>query len=171
MRIITILFSVIFFTVNLGSQPLPVKLKHSVIIDTDCAVDDMRAISFLLARPEITINAILLSDGSLPPTEGVVKINSLIHEFDKRNIPIACGDELKGVNPPWRQFNSQISWGRETGSKVTSLNAVDYLSEILKKTNEKMILVCLGPLTNIAQLIKKDAALLSKIERIIWMIF
>lgn len=100
MRIITILFSVIFFTVNLGSQPLPVKLKHSVIIDTDCAVDDMRAISFLLARPEITINAILLSDGSLPPTEGVVKINSLIHEFDKRNIPIACGDELKGVNPP-----------------------------------------------------------------------
>jgi inosine-uridine nucleoside N-ribohydrolase/formylmethanofuran dehydrogenase subunit E len=168
MRKIVVLLLVVLFTTGLWSQPLPVKLKHTVIIDTDCAIDDMRAISLLLARPEITIKAIILSDGSLPPNEGVGKIRSLLHEFNSDSIPVACGEVLKGVNPPWRQFNRQISWGKETDSKVTSLNAVECLSEKLSNANEKIVLVCLGPLTNIAQLIKNDATLLSKIERVIW---
>ncbi|MCX6255893.1 MAG: nucleoside hydrolase [Bacteroidia bacterium] len=168
MRKIIVFLSIVFFTENVWTQPIPVKLKHSVIIDTDCAIDDMRAISLLLARPEITIKAILLSDGSLSPNEGGGKISSLLYEFNYSNIPVACGDVLKGVNPPWRQFNRQISWGKESGSKVIGLNAVDCLSEKLRNADEKIILVCLGPLTNIGQLIKKDANLISGIERIIW---
>jgi pyrimidine-specific ribonucleoside hydrolase len=128
----------------------------------------MRAISLLLSRPEITIKAILLSDGSLPPTEGAGKINSLLKEFNVDNIQVACGDLLKGVNPPWREFNRQINWGKESDNQVAMLNAVDCLRENLKNANEKVILVCLGPLTNIAQLINKDPDLASKIERIIW---
>jgi len=38
----------------------------------------------------------------------------------------------------------------------------------LKTADEKVILVCLGPLTNIAHMIMKDASVVSKIERIIW---
>jgi pyrimidine-specific ribonucleoside hydrolase len=158
----------LFFIPGAWSQPLPVKLKHTIIIDSDCAIDDMRAISLLLACPEITIKAILLSDGSLPPKEGAEKIGSLLHEFKSDSIPVACGEVLKGVNPPWRQFNSQISWGSETGGRLTNLNAVDCLSEKLSNTKEKLVLVCLGPLTNIGQLIKKNPVLLSKIERVIW---
>jgi len=48
------------------------------------------------------------------------------------------------------------------------LNVPDYLSEKLNAENEKIIFVCLGSLTNIANMIKKDETLLSKIERIIW---
>jgi pyrimidine-specific ribonucleoside hydrolase len=168
MRKIFILIPLLLFNQTLWSQPLPVKLKHTIIIDTDCAIDDMRAISLLLSRPEITIKAILLSDGTLPPYEGAGKINTLLKQFNIDNIPVACGDLLKGVNPPWREFNRQISWGNEQSSQVTELNAIDCLRDNLKNANEKVILVCLGPLTNIAQLITKDASLLSKIERIIW---
>jgi inosine-uridine nucleoside N-ribohydrolase/formylmethanofuran dehydrogenase subunit E len=168
MKKVVIFLSLGFYATSLKAQPLPVKLMHTVIVDTDGAIDDMRAISLLLARPEIIIKAILLSDGSLSPGEGAEKVTSLLHEFNYNNIPVACGDIMKGINPPWRQFNRQISWGRETGSRVTGLNAVDCLSEILSRANEKIILVCLGPLTNIGQLIKGNANLLSKIERIIW---
>ena len=167
MRNILIFIPVLLFCQTISSQPLQVKLNHTIIIDTDCAVDDMRAISLLLSRPEITIKAILLSDGSLPPNEGTGKIYSLLNEFDFENIPVACGDLLKGVNPPWREFNRQIRWGKES-DKTTVLNAVECLTQELKKENEKVILVCFGPLTNIAQLITKDAKVLSKIERIIW---
>jgi len=167
MRKIFILISVLLFSQTIWSQPLQVKLNHTIIIDTDCGIDDMRAISLLLSRPEITIKAILLSDGSLSPNEGAVKICSLLNECDFENIPVACGDLLKGVNPSWREFNRQIRWGKES-DKPTALNAVDCLAEELKKANEKVILVCLGPLTNIAQLIKKDTNVQSKIERIIW---
>jgi inosine-uridine nucleoside N-ribohydrolase/formylmethanofuran dehydrogenase subunit E len=168
MRRITVILVVVFYATGIWAQPLPVKLNHSIIIDTDCAIDDLRAISFLLARPEITIKAILVSDGSLPPDEGLGKIRSLLHMFNRDSIPVAIGYPLKGVNPPWREFNKQISWGKEPEIKAKSLLAVDCLSSILENASEKIILVCLGPLTNMAQLIKKDPALLSGIERIIW---
>ena len=168
MRKIFVLITFLLLNQTIWSQPLPVKLKHTIIIDTDCAIDDMRAISLLLNRPEITIKAILLSDGSLSPVEGVGKIMSLLAEFNIDTITVACGDSLKGVNPAWRQFNRQISWGKESEKKVPGINAVDCLMEKLKNADEKVILVCLGPLTNIAHLISKDAGLESKVERIIW---
>ena len=65
-----ILYLLVFTALSVWSKPLPVKSKHTIIIDTDCAIDDMRAISLLLSRPEITIKAVLLSDGSLSPNEG-----------------------------------------------------------------------------------------------------
>jgi pyrimidine-specific ribonucleoside hydrolase len=158
----------IFFCAGVWSQPLPVKLTHSVIIDTDCGIDDMRAISLMLARPEINIEAITLSDGSLPPGESIDKIRSLLHEFQGDNIPVACGDRLKGINPSWRQFNRQIDWGKKISNDGKCLNPVNCLSEKLSSTNEKIILVCLAPLTNIAHLIKEEPSLLSQIERVIW---
>jgi len=168
MRKIYFLIYILLFSQTILAQPLPVKLKHTIIIDTDCAIDDMRAISLLLSRPEITIKAILLSDGSLSPIEGAGKVNSLLKEFNIDNIPVACGDLLKGVSPPWREFNRKISWGKDSGNKLTGLNAVDCLIEKLKNADEKVTLVCLGPLKNIAQLITNDASIVSKIERIIW---
>jgi pyrimidine-specific ribonucleoside hydrolase len=159
---------VLFIASNNWAQPLPVKLKHTIIIDTDAAIDDMRAISFMLSRPEITIQAVLLSDGTLTPVEGADKVFSLLKEFKRESISVACGEVLKGVNPPWRQFNRQINWGRDTVSHVTAINAVNCLSEKLSTAKEKIILVCLGPLTNIGQLIKKSPVLLKQVERIIW---
>lgn len=150
------------------TQPLPVSLKHTVIIDTDCAIDDMRAISLILARPEITVKAILSSDGSLPPGDGAVKILSLLRESGRDSIPVSCGNVLKGINPPWREFNRQLSWGKETVSPEKLPDAEDCLEKTLTGTDEKIILVCLGPLTNISMLIKKNPVLLSKAERIIW---
>jgi len=168
MRKIYILISFLLLSQTIWAQPLSVKLKHTLIIDTDCAIDDMRALSLMLSRPELTIKAILLSDGSLPPAEGSVKVNSLLKEYNLENIPVACGDLLKGVNPSWREFNRQINWGKVSDHQVSELNAFNCLIENLKNANEKVIIVCLGPLTNIAQLINKDPALVLKVERIIW---
>jgi len=163
-----ILYLLVFTALSVWSKPLPVKSKHTIIIDTDCAIDDMRAISLLLSRPEITIKAVLLSDGSLSPNEGYEKVKALLHEYKCDTIPVACGETLKGINPPWRPFVRQISWGTSSGQKVSGLNAVNLFYEKLNQTNEKIALVCLGALTNISQLIKKDVAILSKIERIVW---
>ncbi len=46
------IFLILIFLVRLSwSQPLPSKINHTIIIDTDGAIDDMRAISYLLATP------------------------------------------------------------------------------------------------------------------------
>lgn len=168
MRILFVPLLVILFCESASAQPLPLKSNHTIIIDTDGAIDDMRAISYLLSRPEITIKAVLLSDGSLPPAEGAEKVASLLHDFNNDSIPLACGTTLKGVNPPWRQFNRQINWGSEPVKLISALNAVDCLTGSIKKGGEKIILVCLGPLTNIAKSIARDPQLAEGIERLIW---
>ena len=147
------------------SQPLPSKINHTIIIDTDGAIDDMRAISYLLARPEITVKAVLLSDGSVAPKEGAKKVASLLHEFGADSIPLACGPDLKGINPPWRQFNMEISWGRESFNPPLVSNTNDCIIKGLKKSNEKVVLVCLGPLTNIARFVQDNKNLLPSIDK------
>jgi inosine-uridine nucleoside N-ribohydrolase/formylmethanofuran dehydrogenase subunit E len=168
MKQVLIFLLFISFVTSSWSQPLPVKINHTIIIDTDGAIDDMRAISYLLARPEITVKAVLLSDGSLPPDEGAEKVASLLHDMNIGGIPVACGQTLKDINPPWRQFNRQINWGTEPGQPLPVLSATDCLIKCLKEEDEKIILVCLGPLTNVAQIINSDPKLLSHVERIIW---
>jgi inosine-uridine nucleoside N-ribohydrolase/formylmethanofuran dehydrogenase subunit E len=168
MQKILILILILLFSKSIQAQPPAVKSEHTIIIDTDCGIDDMRAISLLLSRPEITIKAILLSDGTLPPREGAEKVKSLLKEFNAENIPTASGDLINGANPPWREFNSQIIWGNESGNEIQVLNALDCLGEYLKNSKGKIILVCLGPLTNITQALNKYPDIVSKIERIIW---
>lgn len=165
----TVLILFIFFTIPCAlSQPRPVTLKNNIIIDTDCGIDDMRAICLMLARPEITIKAIVTSDGSLPPAEGAVKAGSLLHEFGKDNVPVSAGEQIKSINPVWRDFNRDISWGTVQGSKKIDTGAADLLLKVLKSGDEKFTIVCLGPLTNIAWAIKKDAEVLNRIDRIVW---
>lgn len=168
MRKIFTLITLLLFSKNILAQPLAVKQTHTIIIDTDCAIDDMRTISLLLSRPEIKIKAIVLSDGSLSPVDGAGKVHSLLREFNAENIQVAAGDLIKGVNPPWREFNRQINWGKESDNRPARDSAIDCLSRNFKKSDEKIVLVCLGPLTNIAQLLNKDPGLASKVERIIW---
>ena len=155
-------------TMILQAQPLPVKLNHTVIIDTDCAIDDMRAIALMLARPELIIKAVLLSDGSLTPFDGSEKIFSLLNEFNRNDIPVAGGELLLGVNPPWREFNKQVNWGKPSGRHMDGQKAIDCLINTLKNSVEKITLVCLGPLTTEGQLVIKYPELLMKIDRIVW---
>jgi pyrimidine-specific ribonucleoside hydrolase len=168
MKKFPILLLIILISARIWSQPIPVKLNHKIIIDTDCAIDDMRAISYLLERPEITVKAVLISDGSLPPEEGAEKVLSLLNDLDIKDIPVACGPVLKDINPPWRQFNKNIRWGKAESKLSSYIDAAVCLQECLAKTDEKIVLVCLGPLTNIARIIKDNKADTRNIERVIW---
>jgi inosine-uridine nucleoside N-ribohydrolase/formylmethanofuran dehydrogenase subunit E len=159
---------ILLVSVTLGAQPRPAKLSSTIVIDTDCGIDDMRAISYLLARPEITVKAILTSDGSLPPGEGADKVLSLLNEFNRTDIPVLCGSVLPGVNPVWRSFNSGVLWGGKSEGRKTNVVAADYLQKVLSDNNEKTTIVCLGPLTNIYEAVKKDASFLQKADRVIW---
>lgn len=150
------------------SQPLPSSLKHNIVIDTDCGIDDMRAISILLAAKDVRIMAILLSDGSLPPAEGYKKIKQLLHTFGKDSVPVVTGIANSAINPPWRGFNERIVWGDFPGNSSPEKGASEKLIEISNQAAEDFTLVCLGPLTNLYGSIRSDSGLERKINRVIW---
>jgi len=151
----------------LSASPLHTHHKHSIIIDTDCAIDDMRAISLLLSLPNITIKAIMVSDGSLSPKEGAIKVKSLLHEFHCDTIPVMPGKELKDINPAWREFNRQLNWGKMKQHSDNYLILND-IANVINTSSEQVSFLCLGPLTNVAQLIKNNSKIIDNIEDIIW---
>lgn len=150
------------------SQPLPSSLHHNIVIDTDCGIDDMRAISILLAAKEITVSAILLSDGSLPPDEGYTKIKQLLHTFCKDSIPVGKGMANPAINPPWREFNRHITWGNNPEYYFPEKGAKGEFRQVTDKLHGKITMVCLGPLTNLAEAFRSDTGIVRKIDRVIW---
>lgn len=149
------------------SQPLPVRHNQQVIIDTDCGIDDFRALSIMLSRPEIIIKGIITSDGSLSASAGFEKVNSLLHYFNMDNIPVAAGSDEKNINPAWRQFNMGVDWGTSPLKKV-KIDASAFLSEQLHSADSKITLICLGGMRNIASVIKNDPGIVKNIEKIVW---
>src|SRR4030042_4944596 len=96
--ILLIYMFLMFHQAALSKESVP---YQRVIIDTDCAIDDFHAISFLLSQPEIEISAIIVSEGTLKPEDGVVKINSLLKEWNIDTIPVICHSSPISNIPPW----------------------------------------------------------------------
>lgn len=168
MKKIVLSLALIGLIQSIGAQPLPVSLTHNIIIDTDCGMDDFRAISILLSRPEVKIKAILATDGSLPPSVGAEKVSSLLKAFGREDIQVAAGKTLKEINPSWRQFNSEVKWSGPASGRQLKTDAAAFLAALLKSQSEKTVVVCLGPMTTLADALRKDASLKGKIEKIIW---
>jgi inosine-uridine nucleoside N-ribohydrolase len=138
--LITLIF--LAFTACIIASPLHLKQHHSIIIDTDCNDNDLRAISILLSHPEMSIEAILVSEGKSDIKSGIKKIKSLLGSYNADSIPAGYGS------------------GTESGLLS--------LGKLLESSDDEIVIVCLGPLTNTAREIKNNPALYKKIEEIVW---
>jgi len=146
------------------------KPQYYIIIDTDCAIDDLRAITLLLASSKVQVLGITTSDGTLDPNEGKGKIESLLRDYHHEGIPVATGERILENPPEWRDLNKNILWGKEelTGNNGNNLYATDFIIETVKSEKEPVTVICLGSLSNIARAIQKEDSTGKQIERIIW---
>jgi inosine-uridine nucleoside N-ribohydrolase/formylmethanofuran dehydrogenase subunit E len=144
------------------------KPKYHVIIDTDGAIDDMRAISMFLAANDIRILAITCSQGTVVPNSGYLKVNSLLSAFYHEGIPVGIGDGIIYPLPEWNGFSEKINWGNALINPQYKENAIDLISRITKDYPAKITLIALGSLKTYADWLKNNPENARKIERIIW---
>lgn len=150
----------------LWSKPIVQSNHLNIIIDTDCAIDDMRAISILLCSPTINIKLIIVCDGTLSPTVGAKKVKALLHFFNKDSIAVICGKELNNFSPSWRGFNEQIAWAPAI-KESPCLQRQEGLKNIMDSLTN-VTLICLGPLTNVNIFKPADRNFGITIKKIIW---
>ncbi len=147
---------------------IPPSLNQKYIIDTDCATDDFRAINFLLSRPEIEISAIVVSEGSLEPQDGIRKIRSLLDDWGIQSIPVFCNTSRLNIHPAWRDLCLKARWG----NKELKSDCEDFesgLTSVLKdESPESYTLLCLGSLSTASRLVMNKPQLVSKFKRIVW---
>lgn len=145
------------------------KVKDHIIIDTDAAADDLRAICLLLASDEIEVIALTTCDGILDPENGLIKVRALLRSFGHEGIPTASGEIFQSNPPPWREFNQHINWGDES---LVEANGKKKASELIISSIEAeekpVTVICLGPMTNLANAFLIEPEIKKGVKRIVW---
>ncbi len=155
----------------------PVGTSHDVIIDTDMAVDDWMAILYLLVHEDINVRAITVTGtGEAHCEAGVRNALGLVKLAQHIPIPVASGPEepLTGnhVFPQdWRDYVDDLA-GQTLSPSVNpaeGMDAVQLLTQTLLASPEKISLLTLGPLTNIALAFQAEPRLANQIAEIVVM--
>lgn len=150
--------------------------KIPVIIDCDTGIDDMISFVLTLASKQLDIRGVTTVAGnvSLPHTT-YNTVNGLAF-MGRGEIPVAAG-EAAPLKRPYRDaseihgdsglgaftFKNPVNYGPvETGG-------VEFLYEKLMESEEKITILALAPLTNIAKLYLEHPDCREKIEKIVFM--
>lgn len=146
--------------------------KRSFIIDTDVASDDQASILYLLKRPDVEIKAITIaSTGEAHCKPALQNVFSLLELTHKTSIPFACGREmpLAGMHrfPDWLRHEADITMPIQGKIPKQNQSAMDLLINTLSKSSPHSVdILAIGPLTNIAEAMKKNPAIKNKIRMI-----
>ena len=160
---------------SLTSDPslIQIQTPKSVIFDTDMAHEDMFAALFLLSHPNVDVRGITVAGtGEVHCGPGVAHALGLVILTGHETIPVACGREkpLAGNHAfpaDWRQavdraYGVQIP----VGGEASKLSAADLIIDILRKSNETITIVAVGPLTNIAEALQRAPEISAKMKEI-----
>ena len=148
--------------------------KRKVIIDTDPGIDDLLAIAIALESSDLDILAISTVFGNVPLENTSVNAQLICDVFEK-DLKI-----IKGSNQPLfydRKGSATVhgqdglgglyeKYRKETPELTVLDHGVAELYKILKESSEKITIIALGPLTNIAKLLLVDDTIKDKIEEI-----
>jgi len=143
------------------------------IIDTDPGIDD--AIAIILAiKNNLNVVGFTLATGNveLEKSENNLKV---IEEFLDINIPIFEGNKINDCNIKRAEYahgKSGLGYAvfpEIKNRRIEKMSAEDYIIKASKKYKDDLTLICLGPLTNLANDIRKDKNLPKRIKKVLVM--
>ena len=170
MDLVRALAAFLVFAALLTAQSLP------VIIDTDAGSDDFMAVALLLARPNVTIDAITVVNGTAHVEAGVRNMGRLLDFAGRKQVRVFAGRNgpLKGTAEfpaEWRKISDDLPGVKlpPVSRMPETKSAVDYLVARLKNAPAPLEILALGPLTNIAEAIERDHSVVANIREIVLM--
>lgn len=164
MKKLSTFFVLILLSISSFSHPW--RPSHYIVIDTDAGIDDMRAISLLLASDDVKILGIIISGGALSPYDGYKKVKSMLNAYHHEGVPVAMNYNIRGQDNP---IPLSVSWGKEDEMRVPETNGFNKLiKNILKNENGTFKFVSLGSLNSASELINGGVLPAEKVSEIIW---
>jgi pyrimidine-specific ribonucleoside hydrolase len=144
-----------------------------LLIDTDVAPDDLVAIAFLLASPEVDIRAITVSGtGEAHCGPGVDVVLGLLERLKAPPIDVACGRETPiagnhAFPDAWREGVDDASGLTlpDTTRQPFAGSAVDLIARTAGEVRGLRVLT-LGPLTNLADALDQHPDLVERLESV-----
>ena len=136
-------------------------MKRKVILDCDPGIDDSLAIMLALASPELDVRGITIVAGNAPLEMGYGNARKVLHFLGREDVPVYLGAD----RPLKRDYVSALDTHGADGLGESFLpevpvalppekSAVEFMREELRTGDCSII--SLGPLTNLAELIRVD---------------
>lgn len=148
-------------------------MPRTFLIDTDTASDDAVALIMALRAPDVRVAAITVVAGNVP-VEQATRNALYVAELCGSNVPVFAG----AAKPLWREYcDAQWFHGRDglgdQGYPAPQRgpapgHAVDAIIETVRD-NPGIVLVTLGPLTNVAIALAREPALVANVSRCVIM--
>ena len=144
-----------------------------LIIDDDGSQDGMTAIAYMLANPEFDVQAITISNGIARPEVFDDNVLRMLERLGDLDIPVGVGQSspLAGDNefPDFIRDASDTFWSPfvslpEEVPDVETEDAVDLIIETINNSPEPVGILATGPLTNIAEALRRDPDIVDNIE-------
>jgi purine nucleosidase len=146
---------------------------RTFLIDTDTASDDAVALIMVLRAPDVRVAAITVVAGNVNVRQATR--NALYTaELCAADVPVFSGSEKPLLRPyqdaTW--FHGRDGLGDHNYSApkrpAQKLHAVDAILQVIE-SNPGLVLVTLGPLTNIALAVSRSPAIIEKVSRCVIM--
>ncbi len=148
--------------------------RKKVIIDCDPGIDDSLAIMLALASPELDVCGITVTAGNAPLQMGIGNAGKVLDFCGRTDIPVYAGADA----PLEKEYVNALDTHGADGLGESflpvpetfapqSLPAEEFLAQTLKKGDVSVI--ALGPLTNLAKLIRRDPAAFAGIDTLVSM--
>ncbi len=157
-----------------------------IFIDTDPGVDDALALLLAMKSPELHVEAITTVSGNVHVEQATQNLLTILGLLDIADYPfIAKGEAKPLVKPLVKAEHVHGEDGLGNISKllnpdgnprypnatceISSMSGVDLILETVERYPNELVLVALGPLTNISKAVQKDAKLMQKLQSIVLM--
>lgn len=149
-------------------------MKRKIIIDTDPGIDDAAALALALNSPELEVAMLSTVAGNVNLEYTTANAKKIL-DFFAKDIPLAKGNSL----PLLKEYEDGSDIHGETGMNgydfpqtkrqhLPEHSAVE-MKKMILASEEKITLVTIGPLTNVALLLSMYPEVKEKIEEIVIM--
>jgi purine nucleosidase len=136
-----------------------------VILDVDTGVDDSLAILYACASPEVELLAVTCVAGNVPARQVAANSLAVLELAGRPDVPVILGAEqpltralvtAEDTHGPQGLGHAQLP---VAGRSLERGHAADRLVELIGARPGEVLLVTLGPLTNLALALERQAAL------------
>jgi inosine-uridine nucleoside N-ribohydrolase/formylmethanofuran dehydrogenase subunit E len=161
-------FIAVLILYGLSVSAHPWKTNSYVVIDTDCGIDDFRAINMMLSSSSVRVLGIIASDGVVNAGDGYYKIRQLLVKQYHEGILTGINDDGESRSQKSCNAAEKFQWSDKNPDSTSIPSYKEVMKKILAGSSEKITFVSLGSLETINSLIQSDATLKSRIKNIVW---
>jgi inosine-uridine nucleoside N-ribohydrolase len=155
---------------------MPTDSMRHALIDTDPGIDDALALLLAWGSPEWTVDAVTIVAGNAPLEAGTLNALRLVDLRRPSPAPLVATGAAQPLARPLRV--APYHGGDGLGDlpdwppiepRVASTDAADVIAHAARRHADDLTVIALGPLTNLALAVERDAAAIRRVARVVAM--